>query len=214
MQDFVTLLTNAEPTIRLADLGAFKAAIRDEPTAETARLLILKKEGMVGALLQFMNPGNESETAVLWLIHKLVEHTDSQQLQEAEAACKLHVFQSTLFPLVVQATTSLNPRSRRCAYIVMGSLVASEEVKTGLFESPGVPDALTHGLQIDSDEHSDEIHNICVGVVSLVAMDRVEEFPYLVAGIVGAFCKKGASSRRFQGKVDSWCRLPSLLCFN
>jgi hypothetical protein len=181
----VTLLTDANASTRSAGLSSLRSTARFAPAEE--RLLILKEDGMLGALQQFIEPDSMQETgeAAIDLLWQLTDSKGVNNLSVAEMACKRCVFGSPLFPLIVQATTV-----HRNSFNVIRTLSLVNTLKKELFEFPGVTEALARGLNTDDED----IQIICITTVSNITTVHVfdlNEFPELISGIVDKFTTQG-----------------------
>ena len=177
-ESFVTLLTHADPSTRSAALDSLRVVAEMAPAE--SRLLILKQEGMLGALQQFIEPHSVQETgeAAIYLLWQLTGQEDVHSLSDAEITCKRCVFGSPLFPLIVQATTVHRKASHVICRLSVGNALCKE-----LFEFPGVTEALTRGLNTNDED----IQMSCITTVSNITIVHVfdlNDFPELISGIV------------------------------
>ena len=120
----------------------------------------------------------ETGEDALNLLLLLIGEEDVINMSDAEMACKRCVFESPLFPLILQATTV-----HRKAFNVICRLSVARALKKELFQFPCITEALTRGLNTNDED----IQTSCIATFSNIAIVHVfdlNDFPELISGIV------------------------------
>jgi hypothetical protein len=157
---FVALLTHATASVRNNGLNCLLSMAKATPP-ET-HLLIIKGEGMLTALEQFLTPENvhASGLAALRCINELTDQREDGYGTAADRECQQIVFSSPLMPRIVAATSV-----HRMAYCVIDTM-NSTTMEKELFEYNGVTEAFTRGLQTDDEE----IHGKCIVTIACIKL--------------------------------------------